>query len=474
MKKPSPTIVIATGLVMLSCAIALMGDFFFSYFSDPRAEVQVQRKRVADTAAVAIVEMLSRGETDRLQQYIERLVDTDSDLQSVGIRKTDGQLMVASRQHYQFAPGGTDSSGKETVATVPINTAAGTWGQVELVFTPSAGGLSAFLMTNPALTFFLCVAVFGFVTFSLYMKRVLQQFDPNAAIPERVRAAFDAMTEGVVIVDPAGRIAMANNKFGLLCDIPQNSLTAEPLSQLQWLTKKLPGRVNEHPWHRCMRTQQSIIGAELLTDPDNPDDERIIVNCAPIIDSRKTVRGCMVTFDNITELHRANQRLENALEDLRSSRSEVEQKAADLQRLASVDYLTGVLNRRAFTEQASDLFEVARLQRHVFSCIMIDIDHFKSINDTYGHGVGDLVIQALADVLTANTRDEDKVGRLGGEEFCIALPNTGRESATETANRIRQAVESRLHTRWTHSTAEPSRPALALPSTGSITGPSRI
>jgi diguanylate cyclase (GGDEF)-like protein len=444
MKRISPIVVIATGLVMLSCAIALMGDFFLSYFADPQAELRKQRERVANTAAVSVVDMVSQGEIERIQVLLTRTVDNDSDLLSAAIRKNDGNLLLATRKHYQYAAERQSTGDHLALASVPIDTKAGSWGQIELIFRPTQPGVIGFVKSNPSLLFFLCVAFFGFVTYALYMKRVLHQFDPNATIPERVRAAFDAMTEGVVIVDSEGRIAMANDKFSLLCEISESALTAEHLSRVSWLKERLQEDPQDHPWHRCMREQSAVVGADLLLNEMPADEQRVIVNCAPILDSHNKVRGCMVTFDNITELHLANQQLELTLHDLQNSRLEVEKKAADLQRLASVDYLTGVLNRRAFTEQASELFEVASQRRHVFSCIMIDIDHFKSINDTFGHGVGDLVIQSLADILTANTRDEDRVGRLGGEEFCIALPNTGREMAMEIAQRIRLAVENQI------------------------------
>ena len=444
MKRIPPIVVIATGLVMLSCAIALMGDFFFSYFADPQGQVRAQRERVANTAAVSVVDLLSEGELDRIQSLLTRTVNQDPDLLSAGIRKNDGGLLLATAQHYRHAAKNKADEEHRALATVPIATTNGSWGQIELVFQPAKPGITGFLSSHPPLLFLLCLVTFGFFTYALYMKRVLHQFDPNATIPERVRAAFDAMTEGVVIVDPKGRIAMANDKFSLLCEMKESALTAEPLSRVRWLEERLPENPEDHPWNRCMREQTAIVGADLLLGDAQVDEQRVIVNCAPILDSHNKVRGCMVTFDNITELHLANQQLELAMHDLQNSRLEVEKKAADLQRLASVDYLTGVLNRRAFTEQASELFEVASERRHVFSCIMIDIDHFKSINDTFGHGVGDLVIQSLADILTANTRDEDKVGRLGGEEFCIALPNTGRETAMEIAQRIRVAVEGQI------------------------------
>jgi len=105
------------------------------------------------------------------------------------------------------------------------------------------------------------------------------------------------------------------------------------------------------------------------------------------------------------------------------------------------DPLTGLLNRRYFNEQVQK--EAARSRRHGlrFSVLMLDIDHFKRINDTYGHPVGDLAIKAVASVCNKALRPQDILARYGGEEFVIALPHTDAEGAGTVAERIRQAVE---------------------------------
>jgi diguanylate cyclase (GGDEF)-like protein len=105
------------------------------------------------------------------------------------------------------------------------------------------------------------------------------------------------------------------------------------------------------------------------------------------------------------------------------------------------DPLTGLLNRRYFNEQTQK--EVARSRRHNlrFSVLMLDIDHFKRINDTYGHPVGDLAIKALADICNKALRPQDILARYGGEEFVLALPHTEAEGAAVVAERIRQTVE---------------------------------
>lgn len=111
-----------------------------------------------------------------------------------------------------------------------------------------------------------------------------------------------------------------------------------------------------------------------------------------------------------------------------------------LEHLSHHDALTGLLNRRAF-EHLLDR-EVVRMQRYGehFTLLMLDVDHFKRINDCYGHAAGDAVLCAVSATLKEHAREVDRVARFGGEEFCLLLPQTLHEGAMLAAERLRQAV----------------------------------
>ncbi|MGK0440333.1 MAG: diguanylate cyclase (GGDEF)-like protein [Pseudohongiellaceae bacterium] len=103
--------------------------------------------------------------------------------------------------------------------------------------------------------------------------------------------------------------------------------------------------------------------------------------------------------------------------------------------------MTDCLNRRSFSQQFEGLFDEANKNNQKLSCIMIDLDLFKLVNDNYGHAIGDQVIKLLAEVLKSSTREDDLVGRYGGEEFCLVLPGMSAEMAMPMAERIRLKIK---------------------------------
>lgn len=112
-----------------------------------------------------------------------------------------------------------------------------------------------------------------------------------------------------------------------------------------------------------------------------------------------------------------------------------------IKRITNTDPLTGILNRRSFQRALKREISFARRHNLPLSFVMIDIDYFKRINDSYGHETGDRVLKSLARIIRKSIRNEDIFARFGGEEFTLLLPNTSVESAVEVCERIRQKIE---------------------------------
>lgn len=165
--------------------------------------------------------------------------------------------------------------------------------------------------------------------------------------------------------------------------------------------------------------------------------------------------GLVMTLTDITELMIANLTLQSRAATLaleigreRATRRALsheigqrEEREQELRRLAETDPLTALLNRRSFTEKANAEIVACATDSDDAALIIVDLDHFKSVNDNHGHAAGDAVIRAFADLLLGLVRpDRDLVGRFGGEEFAVFLPRTGAAAALRIAQRIQDAL----------------------------------
>ncbi|WP_124386902.1 diguanylate cyclase [Pseudomonas sp. R5-89-07] len=136
----------------------------------------------------------------------------------------------------------------------------------------------------------------------------------------------------------------------------------------------------------------------------------------------------------------ATRKLSDALEKAFRLTRQMERAHAISTLAAQTDELTGLMNRRAFFERAQLLHAQCRREQQPLCALMLDMDHFKNINDTYGHQTGDQVLRQIGGVISAGFRQVDVYGRLGGEEFAILLPDTSLETARSLAAQLVQAI----------------------------------
>jgi len=173
-----------------------------------------------------------------------------------------------------------------------------------------------------------------------------------------------------------------------------------------------------------------------------------------IVSGRKDELGLIA--NHINSMNRRISQRDAELKEVRLHlEHRVEERTADLQQqiearkqaekklimLASTDPLTQVLNRRAFNQQATKEIERAHRYNHPLSLILLDIDHFKKVNDSFGHKYGDQVLVDIAQLIQPCLRTPDSLCRHGGEEFIVLLPETDLEQASQLAERLREAIE---------------------------------
>jgi len=140
----------------------------------------------------------------------------------------------------------------------------------------------------------------------------------------------------------------------------------------------------------------------------------------------------------------ARLRIKTQQDELRLKNRQLENMLTHVESLAVKDALTGLYNRRRFEAMLENEFKRALRYEHPLSCMMIDIDNFKSVNDTFGHQTGDLVLKECAKVIQTTIREVDTAARWGGEEFVVLSPSTTKENCLRAAERIRKAVSAHV------------------------------
>ncbi len=164
---------------------------------------------------------------------------------------------------------------------------------------------------------------------------------------------------------------------------------------------------------------------------ENLTDSSIKSIVSQILEEVKVIRS---QNENLRrKLEEANERIKKLTEELEETKKE-----------ASIDFLTQVANRASFDRALSDMINDFYKRNYPFALIMIDIDNFKKINDTYGHQAGDYVLKELARLLKSQLRARDVIARYGGEEFAILLPGVSFSQAIRVAERLRKSVEKHL------------------------------
>ncbi|MEI7967687.1 MAG: diguanylate cyclase [Betaproteobacteria bacterium] len=245
-----------------------------------------------------------------------------------------------------------------------------------------------------------------------------------AASESTYRTLFETVPQGVVYQDTSGRITSANPAalriLGLSLDQLQGRTSIDPhWRALREDGSNFPGE--HHPAMVALRTGEPVRNVIMGVIRPNESYVWILVNAIPLHGKDGALEQVYASFEDITQ------------------RVLLEQ---ELKLQASTDFLTGAANRRSFMARLETEFR--RTQRSPsISCAILamDLDHFKQINDTFGHAAGDAVLRHLADLVRTSIRGADLLGRTGGEEFAVLLPDTPVAEAGQLAERLRRDLE---------------------------------
>ncbi|TWU40660.1 GGDEF domain-containing protein [Novipirellula artificiosorum] len=282
--------------------------------------------------------------------------------------------------------------------------------------------------------------VSGIGVYSLLIARLFSSMKVSQLVASRVSQSLDALTEGLVVIDENERIVLANRAFSDTIGVPQPKLVGRRVSSLRWVGSPT-ATVHDCPWVRA--SEQSWRQTDQRMRYHHPDGSfRVLcINASPIKASDATPGGVLATFRDVTMMEEHHAELEQMVVMLRNTRDEVCSKNRELQVLATCDALTGCQNRRALFAFLDKAWARMQQEGTSLACLMFDNDHFKQVNDTYGHQIGDEVLQRVAAVLQEAFPEPSIACRYGGEEFCVVMTDVTESQAVAAAEQARKQIE---------------------------------
>ena len=240
-------------------------------------------------------------------------------------------------------------------------------------------------------------------TWDLFRYRLL------ALMPVARSTLVDTMSDGMIVLDDQNRVVDVNPAAQSIIGIPASEAVGQPAAQILSPWQDLVDRFQD-------KTETQ---AEIALDQDGVQ-RHYDLRTSPLTDWHGRLTGRLIVLRDITERKRAEE---------------------TIKRLAYHDSLTGLPNRRLFNDRLTLALAHAQRSQQKLAVMLLDLDHFKEVNDTLGHSVGDKLLQAVGERLTSLLRKEDTVARMGGDEFMLLLPEIAQvEDAAEVAQKVLEAL----------------------------------
>jgi len=240
------------------------------------------------------------------------------------------------------------------------------------------------------------------------------------------RTLFETVPQGVVYHDASGAITAANPAAQRILGLSLDQLQGRTPMDPRWRAVREDGSPypgDQHPAMVALQTGQEVrdvvMGVHVPDRPEHRSQVWILVNAVPLFEEGR-LHKVYATFEDITER---------------------EMLAREVQRQATTDFLTGAPNRRSFMSRLTLEFDRVRRKPELQCGLLgLDLDHFKRVNDTWGHAAGDAVLCHFVSLVQGLIRSTDLLGRTGGEEFSVLLPDTTPEAVMAMAERLRREV----------------------------------
>lgn len=400
-------------------------------------KIQVERSEAGQKVAMNCSKHMAGSDQIKLQRACRESLLTIDQLQSLRILRHDGLVMYSSPDHHQYWNLSPEAPSDLNQVRIPLLKGESVYAEIELAFEPvNSFWSSSFVKWAMILGFGFSINV---GSFAFFLSRALGVLDPKNAVPKRVRNTLDTIVGGVVILDDKGKILLANDSFARWLNLSVDEVAEKELSSLSW-TREEEGA---WPWELAIQQKAPKTGIKLnLSACDK--EYTFMVNATPVFDGNEMLTGALVSFEDISLMEEQRRHLLDVLRDLEASREQIRRQNEVLHELATRDGLTGALNRRALFEKVEAIWEKRNEGNRGLITIMMDVDHFKKLNDQHGHTAGDAVLKDVVKVVSKIVEGRAILSRYGGEEFCVIMQKATIDEGEAMAEEIRAGIQTSL------------------------------
>lgn len=286
---------------------------------------------------------------------------------------------------------------------------------------------------------------FGIVISDICFVIAIRKHNAFRVVSIALREVVDSMDTGIVILDDRHHVLDRNAVAARFCSMT----TGQPFPIEKLIEGALEPAFGRNFLFSYFHDANKFLSTEVIVREPTPI--HVSVRITPIFNEYGAYVGRIVLLQDVTEWRRLVHELHDRNEDLMLRNGELTRMQEELSRanrkletLATTDPLTGCYNRRYLHQMLEYQLAVEQRYHVPFSLLLFDVDHFKQINDTFGHHIGDEVLCHMAQVIRERLRESDIFARYGGEEFTIYLPHTEKRDAIRLAEQLRTMVESQV------------------------------
>jgi len=305
-----------------ACATIIWIAVGLGLISNPQQMELRQRIAITRTAALSVSSFAARKRsTTGLAEILNQVSLSDESVTSVGVRRAGRNDYLAVSGPHKSAWVADKENDNAQQISVEILSNGRPWGQLEIAFKPFQAGRGILGISFP-------YGLIAFVGSGLsllswfVLSKTFRYLNPSKVVPNRVRSALDTLAEGLVLIDKSGEIAHANNAFVSIVKSTESEVLGMKLDDFDWSKDKAIAS-KAMPWDQCRTEESRITGDIVQLKIRNEPTRKFVVNATPITDGGNTVRGALISFDDVTAVENKNAELAKIIGTLRHSRDEV-------------------------------------------------------------------------------------------------------------------------------------------------------